>query len=146
MLQDWEKNYFIPNSRDLLFRTPARAWKSGKPELDSSPHNNFDGMHWKKALKEAGLYIQGGDNLHFHALRHFAASFWIESGMPLTDVAMLLGHATFDMTLQTYAHPIVNGAQRLDMIDRASNALIGYHGSAEIIPAATTERQLALSH
>ena len=35
----------------------------------------------------------------------------IENEMRLPDVASLLGHKRFDMTLQVYAHPIVGGGR-----------------------------------
>ena len=42
----------------------------------------------------------------------------IENGLPLTDVAALLGHSKFDLTLQVYAHAIVPGHRRLAALDR----------------------------
>jgi integrase len=72
---------------------------------------NFHTLCWVPLLKSVGLYTKG-DIYHFHALRHFAASWMIENGMPLTDVAALLGHSKFDMTLQVYAHPMRDDRQR----------------------------------
>lgn len=38
----------------------------------------------------------------------------------------LLGHSTFDMTLQVYAHPIIGGNRRHSVMDRmAENLLTG---------------------
>ena len=86
---------------------------------------------WQGLLKHAGL-----PSFHFHALRHFCASWMIENRMPLTDVASLLGHANFDMTLHVYAHPAVGG-----------KSLPGRHGTAKltrdetaVCRASTTER------
>lgn len=61
---------------------------------------------------------------HFHTLRHFAASLMIEPGLPLTEVASLMGHSKFDMTLQVYAHPIVGGQRRHDTIERMATTMI----------------------
>ena len=61
---------------------------------------------------------------HFHALRHFAASAMIESGLPMLDVVSLLGHAKFDMTLQVYAHLIIGGSRRHEAIDGMARMLI----------------------
>lgn len=58
---------------------------------------------WRRLLKRAGL--GDGASLHFHALRHFAASVMIQQGIPLPDVARLLGHESFDLTLEVHAHP-----------------------------------------
>ncbi|WP_414711866.1 tyrosine-type recombinase/integrase [Sphingomonas sp. CFBP9021] len=60
----------------------------------------------------------GGKRFHFHSLRHFAASMMISHNLPLTDVASMMGHSKFDMTLQVYAHPIVGGTRRADIIER----------------------------
>jgi integrase len=77
-------------------------------------------------LAHAGL-IRKGDNLHFRALRHFAASCMIENGWPLMDVASLLGHSKFDMTLRVYAHPIVGGGnQRSEAMERMAAKLLTY--------------------
>ena len=61
--------------------------------------------------------------MHFHALRHFAASMMVDHGLPLTEVALLLGHSTFDMTLQVYAHPIAGGNRRSEAMQKIAAAL-----------------------
>ncbi len=87
-------------------------------------HSSFHHAHWDKLLARAGL-LDDGERFHFHALRHFAASWMIENGLSVMDVAALLGHAKFDMTLQTYAQSIIGGNHRHDAFDRMSRALIG---------------------
>lgn len=47
----------------------------------------------------------------------------VHLGIPLTDVASVLGHEKFDMTLQVYAHSIAGGNQRRDFFDRVTSAL-----------------------
>ena len=79
--------------------------------------------HWLKLLQRAGFPSQEWDNYHFHALRHFASSLMIESGLSLMDTASLLGHAKFDMTLQTYAHSIVGGNHRHESMERLADRL-----------------------
>ena len=61
-------------------------------------------MRFLERADLAGLRAVGllhAEQLHFHALRHFAASWMIENGLPLPEVASLLGHSKFDTTLQT---------------------------------------------
>jgi hypothetical protein len=48
----------------------------------------------------------------------------IENGLPLTEVASLLGHKKFDMTLQVHAHPIVGGHERSEAINAMSSRLL----------------------
>lgn len=129
MLAEWREKYYFENDRKLLFRISG----TNKPFDATSFHENY----WKPLLKRAGLHDGTADPFHFHALRHFAASFMIELGLPLTDVASLLGHNTFDMTLQVYAHPVVGGNRRHDAIERMASSIA--------IVDATQERQGGVS-
>lgn len=114
MLRAYIAEFYKPNPDELIVRT-----NSGGRLLSSSFHSS----HWPRLLSRAGL-LDDGERYHFHALRHFAASWMIENGLPVTDVAMLLGHAKFDMTLQVYAHPIVGGSHRHEALERMSQTLI----------------------
>lgn len=53
------------------------------------------------ALVAAGL-----EPIGLHSLRHAFASVMIDSGMPITDVAHALGHATPAVTMSVYAHKL----------------------------------------
>ena len=129
LLQSWMDKHFVQNSRDLVFR-----WRNG---TIVGP-GNWRIHHWVPLLKTAGLWDEGGDQLHFHACRHFAASWMIEHGLALPDVASLMGHSKFDMTLQVYAHPIVGGNRRHEAFERMSGTLLA---TAPLrLPAASTTR------
>lgn len=62
----------------------------------------FDGLmfrkHWEAALRVAKL-----DGLHFHDLRHDAASQLVMAGATLHEVAEILGHKSMEST-KRYAH------------------------------------------
>ncbi len=73
---------------DLIFASPNHPWK---------PFANLD-FHWKRALDEAGI-----DNFRFHDLRHTAASYLTQAGIPAITVAAILGHKTLQMT-KRYSH------------------------------------------
>ncbi|WP_322964441.1 tyrosine-type recombinase/integrase [Sphingomonas fuzhouensis] len=88
---------------------------------------------WSKLLERAGL--KGGQSFHFHALRHFAASWMIENGWPLPDVSAQLGHANVNITMQVYAHSIEKRAQSLEAMDALADRLTG----AEIVPVAPSQ-------
>jgi integrase len=47
--------------------------------------------------------------LSFHVLRHSCASILLAQGVPVRDVAELLGHSDIRLTLSTYAHVIEAG-------------------------------------
>lgn len=113
LLREWVARRYVPNARNLLFRTPAGG------RIDNG---NLSAM-WRGLLDRAGLLAEG-EGFHFHALRHFAASWMIENRLGLTEVASLLGHEKFDMTLQVYAHPIVGGHARHQAMDAMSGALL----------------------
>jgi integrase len=113
-VKEWLDTYYVPNERRLVFRMPdGRECTRG----------NFHLNYWRPLLRRAGLFDKK-EIIHFHALRHFAASPMIELGLPLTDVASLLGHEKFDMTLQVYAHPIVGGNRRREAFERMASAIV----------------------
>lgn len=57
------------------------------------------GEVWRPAKVRAGL----PDWAHWHALRDVAASTWIRQGVDVRTVMVLLGHASSEETLRTYA-------------------------------------------
>ena len=115
-LKGWFAEHYRANERGLLFRTLPGGCITG-----SEFHSSF----WKPLLGRAGLCVDGREDLHFHALRHFAASWWIENGVSMPDVADMMGHKRFDMTLQVYAHPVIRGTHRHDAMNRMAGDLIG---------------------
>lgn len=55
--------------------------------------------HFKRAIKKAGL-----PNLHFHSLRHTAASMMLFNGVDIKTVQEILGHEDIQTTLRIYTH------------------------------------------
>lgn len=74
---------------DLVFRGPLGA------PLDA--HNMLQ-RHWGPALRRAGL-----EHARQHDLRHTTASWLIQDGCSLTEVAAILGHSETAVTAR-YAH------------------------------------------
>lgn len=115
MLRLWIESYYVPNERFLAFRTS---------ENRQIKNSMFRAAYWIPLLRRADLYKDGdADPFHFHALRHFAASWMIEHGLPLPEVASLLGHSKVDMTLSVYAHAVVGGHRRQETMERMAAAL-----------------------
>lgn len=56
---------------------------------------------FKAAAKKAG--VKDWDKLRLHDLRHTAASWMVQNGVPLFEVARVLGHHTIQMT-ERYSH------------------------------------------
>jgi integrase len=69
-------------------------------------HSNFRGRFWKEAVRRAGL----PEELRFHDLRHTYASFLVQAGVHVREMAELLGHASAQITLDLYSH-IMPGAK-----------------------------------
>lgn len=63
---------------------------------------------WYKLVAKAGL-----PEIHFHDLRHSAASWLLAQGVPITDVSKMLGHADASITLRIYAHALPNSQERV---------------------------------
>jgi site-specific recombinase XerD len=55
--------------------------------------------HFKRAIKKAGL-----PDLHFHCLRHTAASIMLYNGVDIKTVQEILGHEDIQTTLDIYTH------------------------------------------
>ncbi len=79
-----------------VFRDPA-----GEPLTYNGYRGSFEGT-----AKRAGL-----TGFVFHDLRHSAASFMVQAGVPLNTVRAILGHKSLDMTLR-YAHLAEGDLQR----------------------------------
>lgn len=127
LVADWIATWFVPNERDLIFRTQTGGAIAAQ---------NYR-VSWHALLRRAGLHHED-DPHHFHALRHFTTSWMLANNLPLPDIAQLLGHESFDVTLQVYAHPVVAPHMRHDAIERMVTQL----------PAApdATAPQRSLSH
>jgi len=112
MLRDWLDNHYKPCPDRLVFTF------DGKRTISHSTLNH----RWLSLLDRCGL-AKEGDQFHFHALRHFAASWWIENGLSLPEVAQMLGHSKVDMTLTIYAHSLVRPHARREMMQAMATRL-----------------------
>lgn len=86
--------------------------------------SGFRDTLWLPLQSRAGVQTKGGGPLRFHALRHFACSWMIENGWPITEVSRFLGHANVTVTLNVYAHAIgTRGTSPQAMQDLAEKLL-----------------------
>lgn len=74
---------------------------NGKPVR----RQNFLRRNFYPLLERAGL-----PKIHFHDLRHTAATLLASEGVPVVVVSALLGHADPTITLRTYQHAFEGGA------------------------------------
>jgi integrase len=114
-LHHWRR-YCVTDDRGLIFRA-----KKGT-RWPNSPFYNA----WWAIQKRAGLE-PGADSgwRHFHALRHFAGSAWLDLGMPLPAVSKLMGHAHPGITAEIYSHVLSDDPMaRAEQITACANALV----------------------
>ncbi|MES2493574.1 MAG: tyrosine-type recombinase/integrase [Pseudomonadota bacterium] len=73
-------------------------------------------------LDEAGQPVLTG-KYRFHALRHAAASGWIESNIDLKRLQVWIGHENIGLTLDTYGHLLKDADKDAELALRASRDL-----------------------
>jgi integrase len=126
-----------------LSRGPSHAFKHGDgratgrlfPSPDRGPlwsYQDFLRDCWLPVLRRAGLLAMlpdaKGKNRPVpafwpHALRHVAASLWIEQGLAPKKVQDLLGHSTLQLTMDLYGH-LWRDSDADEALARASEVLI----------------------
>lgn len=83
------------------------------------PNNN--GMFLSPSTLRARFYAllrrAGLPSMHFHELRHSAATLLLSMGIPMKTVQAILGHATYTITANIYGHVVQ------DMHEEAANAM-----------------------
>jgi integrase len=98
LLSAWIADYMTPAAQGAMFRSA-----NGK----SISMDGFRQSCWGALLERAGFpRIGNRPAFHIHAMRHFAASWMIDAGWSLPEVAKTLGHAKVDVTLSVYAHAL----------------------------------------
>lgn len=100
--------------RRLYFPLQVRAGL-GVPKLDKTGAPMVD---------EDGAPILTG-KYGFHALRHAAASGWIESRIDLKRLQVWIGHENIQLTLDTYGHLLADQERDAELALQASRDLFG---------------------
>ena len=116
LFREWLDTFYQDNPRRLIF--------VGREKGDGLQASNFHKVQWRPLLDRAGLLGDGKNPYHFHALRHFAVSWWIANGVPLTDASKLIGHSKVDMAPSVYAHAMAETSVAHAAAERMSRALI----------------------
>jgi integrase len=105
----------VKEDRGLIFRS-----RNG----GMIPAQNFHVYAWRPILEEAGFPSSDGEWRHFHALRHYAGSSWLDGGVPLADVSRLMGHANTSITAKVYMHSITATHLQASALERCTAALL----------------------
>ncbi|MCP3732018.1 site-specific integrase [Sphingomonas sp. MG17] len=113
-LEQWRR-FAVLDGRGLLFRT-----KGGTAITDT-----FYRDAWYPLLRRAQIATNSKvGHRHFHALRHFAGSAWLDAGVPLPEVSRMLGHANVMITARVYSHVIQEVHHRADQLDACAANLL----------------------
>ncbi len=66
----------------------------------------------------------GQSKFGIHALRHAAASLFIEQGWNPKKIQTLLGHASINMTMDVYGHLFENAEEDVSMFEKLETDLM----------------------
>jgi integrase len=90
-------------TEQLELQKTAKKWQDNDlvfPNLSGGYlHPNHMGEKFRRILKEAGL-----PDIHFHDLRHSAATILMCMGVNIKVIQELLGHSDISITLRIYGH------------------------------------------
>ena len=107
--------FVVEDDRGLIFRS-----RTGGPWQDATFYRDT----WHPLLRRAGIESDRDyGHRHFHALRHFAGSAWLDGGMPLPEVSRLLGHANMAITARIYSHAVAEVHHRATMLETCAGLL-----------------------
>jgi integrase len=115
VLPDFALEALREHRKSVLTDGPSSDWvfsdRSGGPLRKS----NFSRREFKPTIRRAGL-----PEIHFHGLRHTAATLLLSQGTNPKVVQEMLGHSTVSTTLDTYSHvtPSLqrNAAEAMDQL------------------------------
>jgi integrase len=89
----------------------GKAWQGGEYVFCNQVGGQLGHATVERAFKRIVL-AAGLPVIRFHDLRHTAASLLLSRGMPVTEVARMLGHSSLHITYKIYAHAIPDGQRQ----------------------------------
>lgn len=116
--------------------TVLKAWKVACPKGDLDlvfpngvgnveTHSNIYNRIFKPLmLKSAIVDGEGAPRFSLHAMRHAAASLFIEQGWPPKKIQTMLGHSSITMTYDVYGHLFHDPAKDVDLMGEMERGLL----------------------
>lgn len=93
----------------------------GKVETHSNIYNRI----FKPLMLKCGIVDgEGAPRFSLHALRHAAASLFIEQGWPPKKIQTMLGHSSITMTYDVYGHLFHDPAKDVDLMGEMERGLL----------------------
>lgn len=88
-------------------------------------HSNICNRIFKPLMIECGIVDdQGAPRFSLHAMRHAAASLFIEQGWPPKKIQAMLGHSSITMTYDVYGHLFHDPAKDVDLMGAMEQGLL----------------------
>jgi integrase len=88
-------------------------------------HSNIYNRVFKPLMVSCGIVDgQGTPRFSLHALRHAAASLFIEQGWPPKKIQTMLGHSSITMTYDVYGHLFHDPAKDVDLMGEMERGLL----------------------
>ena len=114
-LKDWKMNSPV-NNIGLVFPNSV-----GKVQNYANIYNRA----FKPMLVENGIVDESGKaKFAIHALRHAAASLFIEQGWNPKKIQTILGHASITMTMDVYGHLFENVGEDVALFEKLESDLL----------------------
>lgn len=113
-----------------------KAWKVACPKGDLDlvfpngvgnveTHSNIYNRIFKPLMLKCGIVDgQGAPRFSLHAMRHAAASLFIEQGWPPKKIQTMLGHSSITMTYDVYGHLFHDPAKDVDLMGEMERGLL----------------------
>ena len=88
-------------------------------------HSNIYNRIFKPLMLAGGIVdIEGSPRFSLHALRHAAASLFIEQGWPPKKIQTMLGHSSITMTYDVYGHLFHDPAKDVDLMGEMERGVL----------------------
>jgi integrase len=99
------------------------VFPNGKGNIEN--HSNIHNRVFVPLLIENGIVDDAGKpKFSFHALRHAAASLFIEQNWPPKKIQSLMGHSSINMTMDVYGHLFHNPEDDVEMFAKMQDDLL----------------------
>lgn len=88
-------------------------------------HSNVYNRIFKPLMLKCGIVDgEGAPRFSLHAMRHAAASLFIEQGWPPKKIQTMLGHSSITMTYDVYGHLFHDPAKDVDLMGEMERGLL----------------------
>jgi integrase len=89
-------------------------------------HSAIVNDHWRPLQRKAGVVDGDGEPKYgLHALRHFAASHWIDLDFAPKKVQEMMGHSSIVITLDRYSHLFKNPEADQERLAKGELSILG---------------------